>query len=141
MAKVKKLIGSAVTFVQIPCEPRRHSKVKGGGLVFTQNEPVAHFGLGDATNAEMVRIEWPSGIVQELRDVAARQFLTVIEPDARITPTALEVQGGDPATFTLTTTLAPPVEFQWKLNGVVLPGETNATLFIEIGRASCRERV
>ena len=32
--------------------------------------------------------------------------------------------------FTLTTTLAPPVEFQWKLNGVALPGETNATLFI-----------
>jgi len=27
-----------------------------------------------------VRIEWPSGTVQELANVAAQQFLTVIEP-------------------------------------------------------------
>jgi hypothetical protein len=40
----------------------------------------AHFGLGNATNVEVVRIEWPSGIVQELRDVAAKQRLTVTEP-------------------------------------------------------------
>jgi enediyne biosynthesis protein E4 len=43
----------------------------------------AHFGLGDATAASLLRIEWPSGIVQELRDVAANQFLTIAEP-ARI---------------------------------------------------------
>ena len=29
---------------------------------------------------ELVRIEWPSGTVQELRDVAANQFLIVTEP-------------------------------------------------------------
>jgi hypothetical protein len=40
----------------------------------------AHFGLGDAARAEVVRIEWPSGTVQELRDVPANQILTVIEP-------------------------------------------------------------
>ena len=40
----------------------------------------AHFGLGDATDVEVVRIEWPSGIVQELRDVPAKQTLTVTEP-------------------------------------------------------------
>jgi hypothetical protein len=40
----------------------------------------AHFGLGDATNIDLVRIEWPSGTVQELRDVAVNQFLTVTEP-------------------------------------------------------------
>ena len=39
-----------------------------------------NFGLGDATNAEIVRIEWPSGTVQELRNVAANQILTVTEP-------------------------------------------------------------
>jgi len=40
----------------------------------------AHFGLGNATNVDTVRIEWPSGIVQELHDVAPKQFLTVTEP-------------------------------------------------------------
>jgi hypothetical protein len=40
----------------------------------------AHFGLGDATVAETVRIEWPSGAVQEFQRVAAKQFLTVTEP-------------------------------------------------------------
>jgi enediyne biosynthesis protein E4 len=40
----------------------------------------AHFGLGNATNAVTVRIEWPSGTVQELKNVAADQILEVIEP-------------------------------------------------------------
>jgi hypothetical protein len=46
----------------------------------SQDDPRLCFGLGDATNADLVRIEWPSGTVQELRDVAAKQFLTVTEP-------------------------------------------------------------
>ncbi|MHC1766312.1 MAG: CRTAC1 family protein [Verrucomicrobiia bacterium] len=39
----------------------------------------AHFGLGEATNLDTLRIEWPSGIVQELRDLPTNQFLTVTE--------------------------------------------------------------
>jgi hypothetical protein len=41
---------------------------------------VAHFGLGDATNADLVRIEWPSGTVQEFQNVPLRQIWTVTEP-------------------------------------------------------------
>ncbi len=40
---------------------------------------VAHFGLGDATNVTALKIEWPSGIVQEQQNIAADQFLTVVE--------------------------------------------------------------
>jgi hypothetical protein len=51
---------------------------------------LAHFGLGDATNVTTLRIEWPSGIVQELQNVATNQFLTVVEsqsyPPAGIRP-------------------------------------------------------
>jgi hypothetical protein len=39
-----------------------------------------HFGLGDATIIDTLRIEWPSGIVQELHGVAPKQFLIVTEP-------------------------------------------------------------
>jgi hypothetical protein len=44
-----------------------------------QNGLLAHFGLGDATNVTTLRIEWPSGIVQELTNVAPNQFLKVVE--------------------------------------------------------------
>jgi len=47
----------------------------------------AHFGLGDATEIEVLRIEWPSGIVQELTNLPANQFLTVTEPP-RLRPLA-----------------------------------------------------
>jgi hypothetical protein len=36
--------------------------------------------LGDATNVTTLRIEWPSGIVQELANIAANQILTITEP-------------------------------------------------------------
>jgi hypothetical protein len=45
----------------------------------------AHFCLGDAATVDTLRIEWPSGIVQELKDVDANQILTVTEP-ARLIP-------------------------------------------------------
>ena len=38
---------------------------------------IAHFGLGDATKVTTLRIEWPSGAVQEIPNVAANQILTV----------------------------------------------------------------
>ena len=48
---------------------------------------VSHFGLGDATNADIVRIEWPSGLVQEFPNVAAKQILTYTEPPRLLTTT------------------------------------------------------
>jgi hypothetical protein len=51
-----------------------------GGSGWSTTSPVAHFGLGDATNVQTLRIEWPSGTVQEFSNVAARQFLTITEP-------------------------------------------------------------
>jgi hypothetical protein len=55
-------------------------EISGGSGFCSQNDPRAHFGLGDATNAEILRIEWPSGTVQERRNVAVNQILTVTEP-------------------------------------------------------------
>lgn len=39
-----------------------------------------HFGLGAARNAELIEIRWPSGIVQQLRNVEADKLITVREP-------------------------------------------------------------
>lgn len=49
---------------------------------------LAHFGLGDATNVDVVRIEWPSGIIQELRDMAANQSLKISEHQQGVTTLA-----------------------------------------------------
>ena len=55
-------------------------EVSGGDGLSGQNSLYVHFGLGDATNSDLVRIEWPSGTVQELNNVAAGRVLTVTEP-------------------------------------------------------------
>jgi len=50
------------------------------GDIYNGNNLYAHFGLGNASKADVLRVEWPSGIVQELSNVAANQILTVTEP-------------------------------------------------------------
>lgn len=54
-------------------------EISGGSNYGSQNDMRPNFGLGDATNIDLVRIEWPSGIVQTLTNVAAKQFLRVEE--------------------------------------------------------------
>jgi hypothetical protein len=56
------------------------------GSGWCQNAMEAHFGLGNATNVETLRIEWPSGTVQELQNVRARQYLTITEPSRLVAP-------------------------------------------------------
>jgi hypothetical protein len=54
--------------------------VRSGGSYCSEDERVARFGLGAATRADRVEVRWPTGRVQELRDVAADQVLTITEP-------------------------------------------------------------
>jgi hypothetical protein len=72
----------------------------GAGACFGQNDPRPHFGLGDATQAQTVEIEWPSGQTQTLSNVAARQILTVTEPGGAprlsVTPDGVLHLDGDP---------------------------------------------
>lgn len=53
-------------------------EISGEGIGL-DNGLIAHFGLGDATNVTALRIEWPSGIVQTLTNVAAGQMTNVVE--------------------------------------------------------------
>ena len=56
-------------------------KSTAAGYASSSAGPV-HFGLGPNTSADLVEIRWPSGIVQQLRDVASDRILTVKEPSA-----------------------------------------------------------
>jgi hypothetical protein len=44
------------------------------------HEGLLYRNAGDATSIELLRIEWPSGTVQEFRELAPRQILTLTEP-------------------------------------------------------------
>jgi hypothetical protein len=46
-------------------------EVKRSLSIYSASDPRAHFGLGAAAKADLVRVEWPSGQVGEWRDVPA----------------------------------------------------------------------
>jgi hypothetical protein len=55
-------------------------EISGSGGYTSQNDLRAHFGLGDATVVDVLRIEWPSGVVSEFRGIKPRQILRITEP-------------------------------------------------------------
>ena len=85
-----KLIGTVSNRSAIGAKVRVKAKIRGkemwqlreisNGSGFGGTMLIAHFGLGDATNIDTVRIEWPSGTVQDFHDVPSKQFLTIMEP-------------------------------------------------------------
>jgi hypothetical protein len=113
-------------------------EITGGDSDGNSQPLLAHFGLGDATNIDTVRIEWPSGIVQDYQNVAPRQFPTLVEPALRILvngawnlTNAFFFDPGTPVTLSVPTNLVA-TSFQWQFNGVDMPGETQRELVIPV---------
>ena len=76
-------IGAFITITPDLTQPDRQIvwEIDGGSSFLSQNEHTAHFGLGlNAGTIDRVTIVWPSGMVQELSNVAVNQLLHVIEP-------------------------------------------------------------
>ena len=71
------------TRIEIEVSGRRQvAEVRSGSSYLGHDDMRAHFGLGQATLVDKVTLRWPGGTVQELRDVAVNQVLTVTEPDS-----------------------------------------------------------
>ncbi|PZD95321.1 CRTAC1 family protein [Paenibacillus sambharensis] len=51
----------------------------GGNSHGGQSDPRIHFGLKEATAVDSIRIEWPSGRVEELGDVPIDRITTIVE--------------------------------------------------------------
>jgi hypothetical protein len=62
----------------------QHYAVTTGSSYLSASDPRVLVGLGADALARQVEIRWPSGAVQILRDVPARQAITVREEDAEI---------------------------------------------------------
>jgi len=54
--------------------------VTTGGGYFSANDKRVHFGLGRDQSVRSLEIDWPSGTVQTLHDLAVDRILTVREP-------------------------------------------------------------
>lgn len=61
-------------------QPRWQRRDISGGDLNNGNQLRAHFGLSNATSIHTLRIEWPSGTIQELHDIKTKQLLTITEP-------------------------------------------------------------
>jgi hypothetical protein len=113
---------------------RQLREISGGNSCFGQSALWANFGLGDATNIDLVSIEWPSGIVQTLTNVAPRQILTVVEQQMIstnrpiFTGISLQVNGGVNLSVTGDTNLLYLFEASTNLsNWTWLAARTNLT--------------
>src|SRR4029077_2829397 len=70
-------LGAAVTLEQ--GTDKREKEVRSGDGYISQSDLRLHFGLGPATKAEKIVIRWPSGLVETLKDLPAKQFYVVKE--------------------------------------------------------------
>jgi enediyne biosynthesis protein E4 len=59
---------------------RQVREINNAASYQSANDVRLHIGLGTAKVADRIEIRWPSGRVQELRDVAANRVLVVEEP-------------------------------------------------------------
>ena len=54
-------------------------EVRSGDSYNSQSEIIAHFGMADYADVDLVSITWPSGTIQSLRGIATNQTLTIVE--------------------------------------------------------------
>jgi hypothetical protein len=71
-------IGSIVE-VRVGAETLRRTVMPTRGYLSQSELPVT-FGLGDRTRVDEVRVRWPDGSTQQLRDVAVDAITTVVQP-------------------------------------------------------------
>jgi hypothetical protein len=55
------------------------------GVCFSQNERVACFGLGPVTTVDLLRVQWPDGVIQEWANLDADQQVTLTQPSTMCT--------------------------------------------------------
>ena len=62
------------------CGKKQMDTVRNGGSYISRNDPRVHFGLGSCPAVDQVVITWPCGKIQLLKNLKAKQYLSVQEP-------------------------------------------------------------
>jgi hypothetical protein len=63
---------------------RQLDEVMSGGSYYSQNDMTLYFGLAKASVVDRLEVRWPSGAVQEWKDVPANQKLLITEGSSKI---------------------------------------------------------
>ncbi len=136
-------IGARVTATYSGGVASRQNNGDGGGNWGSEGAGPLYFGIGTASKAN-VRVNWPSGVVDLVKNVAANSTIQVMEgsgsptPTPTPTPTASpptitkqphtrKVMVGRTATFDVTATGSPPLSYQWRKNGESIVGATGSS--------------
>lgn len=109
-------------------------EISGGAGIGSQPSLIAHFGCGDAQLVDVVRIEWPSGVIQEKHNVQLNDWLTFEEDALQVGPYIREMFYGSPLEITVTRA-AEQALFTWEFNGKPLLDQTSPVLRIAPFRA------
>ena len=76
-------IGARLKCVSRPANEKKDheqiDEVRSGGSYLSQNDLRIHFGLGRADKVELLEIRWPSGQVDQLKNVSVNQLIFVKE--------------------------------------------------------------
>lgn len=72
-------LGAAIKVETAP-GTARYGYASTGGSYLSSSDPRVQFGLGSDAKIALIEIQWPSGTVQQLRDVKPDQILKVREP-------------------------------------------------------------
>ena len=62
---------------------RQTDEVRSGGSWASQSDLRVHFGLGSAERVDRLEIRWPSGLVENLYDVAGNRVIVVREGEGK----------------------------------------------------------
>jgi enediyne biosynthesis protein E4 len=61
-------------------------EIHSGGSYLSQNDLRVHFGLGVAIKVDSVEIRWPSGAIDNIKNLASDNFYSVLEGKGIVTP-------------------------------------------------------
>jgi len=110
--------------------------LQAGSGYLSQHTKVLHFGLGDAGEASMVKILWPSGLRQEFRALAAgfRYDITEGREELRKQAFAPRVLSAAPLPTALAADNQPRAHDTWLLELVPLPDKRKGPGLLYIGQ-------
>ena len=72
-------LGAVVT---VQAGGRKYTKVNDGVSGYLSHSLIPlYFGLGDTDKVDLVTVKWPSGKLQEIREVDINLILKIVEPE------------------------------------------------------------
>jgi Flp pilus assembly protein TadD len=104
--------------------------VRAGSGYISQHTKTLHFGLGDNPAAELVQIRWPSGLVQEYRNLPAGFIYIIDEGSNDVARRPFLIRQPGRAGTPLVGDNQPCLEATWLLQPVPLPEPRSGPTFL-----------